>query len=216
MNRLKRTAVIALFVSLSTTYSVGASTPSPAQKAKPTPSTASQPQQPDVDIATTFSIETSFEHWALLDPMPTQDVSVGTHRYSLSDRLVNTSETGDGLTQLLFPVSWFEPYQEKNPEIKYVVVKYKEGKACFIMAEYQPERFSLPKDGFEQHPDGKTVYKDLMVFRKDNNIYLKQAISKGEEDGRGGYWVDTMLIYFVERAPAKSTQTAPQAKPKKG
>lgn len=154
--------------------------------------------KPDViDVQATFSLSTGSEKWALNDALPVGAVEFGGKRVSLDDRLVNSSVTTDGEQQLLFPVSWFEPYGSTDPELKYVVVKYRDGKAASIMAEYQPDRVSLPRETFQAHPDGRTFYSDVAVHRQDGQVYLKQVTSKGKDDGKGGLYVDMVMIYRV-------------------
>jgi hypothetical protein len=115
----------------------------------------------------------------------------------LADRQVNDSSIGETERQVFFPVSWFEPYQAQNPDIKYVVVKYRGGKAYTIMAEYLPERLAFPRAEFKQHPDGKTFYKDLATLRQGGKFYMKQAFSNGVEDGKGNLWVTMVMVYVV-------------------
>jgi hypothetical protein len=117
---------------------------------------------------------------------------------AIADRQVNASDTADGDKQLLFPVSWFAPYQTEDPDLKYVVVKYKNGHACSIMAEYMPDRYALPRDKFQPHPDGKSFYCDMATVRQNGHAYFKQAISQGRDDGNGNLWVDMILMYCVE------------------
>ncbi|MCC6745958.1 MAG: hypothetical protein IT175_19000 [Acidobacteria bacterium] len=169
-----------------------------------------------IDVKTTFSLSTPSENWSLDDPMPVGQVQFGTQRLSLDDRMINSSLTPDGENQLLFPVSWFEPYGSADPILKYVVVKYKNGKATSIMAEYVEGRFSMPRESFQAHPDGHSFYADVAVHRQDGQVYLKQMTSKGKEDGRGGLYVDMVMIYrvvdttpVVPEKPATTKKTRP-------
>lgn len=162
-----------------------------------------------VDVRATFSLATSSEKWALNDPVPVGNVDFAGKRLTFDDRLVNSSMTTDGEQQLLFPVSWFEPYGSADPDIKYVVVKYRDGKAASIMAEYVADRVSLPRESFQAHPDGRTFYSDVAVYRQDGQVYLKQVTSKGKDDGKGGLFVDVVMIYRVQdTAPAVKATTA--------
>jgi hypothetical protein len=154
--------------------------------------------QPVVDIRDTFALETSSEHWALEDPIPPGSVDFGGRKLSLDERQVGVSTSNDGEKQLLFPVSWFEAYQGQNPELKYVVIKYRDGRACSIMAEYQPDRVALPKANFKPHPDGKSFYSDVAVVRQAGHVYLKQVVSQGHDDGKGGLWVDMVVMYCLQ------------------
>jgi hypothetical protein len=175
-----------------------------AQRQRPAPK-AEPVKAPDpVDIRATFGLTTPSEQWALEDPMPERSVKFGDKQISIDERMVNVSASSDGQRQYLFPVSWFEPYQSTNPDIKYVVVKYKNGRACSIMAEYLPNRLALPKAEFQAHPDGKTYYSDVAIVRHEGHLYLKQAISQGKDDGRGGLWVDMMVMYCTEDKSAVS------------
>lgn len=162
-----------------------------------------------IDVQATFSLSTSSERWSLNDPMPVGQVPFGGKSLSFDDRLVGASMTTEGEHQLLFPVSWFEPYGSADPAIKYVVVKYRDGKASSIMAEYVPDRVSMPRETFQAHPDGRTFYSDVAVHRQDGQVYLKQMTSKGKDDGKGGLYVDMVMIYRI-------TDTAPPAAPAKG
>jgi hypothetical protein len=157
---------------------------------------AKEPQP--VDLRATFTLGTSTENWCLDDPIPTDSIEFGGRRMSLDERMVNVSRSSDGQTQYLFPVSWFEPYQSTSPDLKYVVVKYKDGKACSIMAEFLPNRVAMPRAEFQAHPDGRTYYSDVAVVRHGGSVYLKQAISQGKDDGKGGLWVDMILLYSTE------------------
>lgn len=156
-----------------------------------------------IDVQATFSLSTASERWSLDDPLPVGQVSFGGKRLSLDDRLVNASQTNEGDAQLLFPVSWFEPYSSADPVLKYVVVKYRGGKATSIMAEYVADRFSMPRDSFQAHPDGRSFYSDVAIHRQDGQVYLKQMTSKGKDDGKGGLFVDMVMIYrVVDTMPA--------------
>ena len=166
--------------------------------------TTATPVEPVVDVHQEFALGTGSERWTIDDPQPQSNVSFAGRSVTLTDRMVNASTTSDGEAQLLFPVSWYEPYTSQNPELKYVVVKYRNGKADSIMAEYQPDRVSMPKDKFQPHPDGKTFYSDVAVVRQNGQVYLKQVISKGHEDGSGGFFVDMVIIYRVEDTTAKT------------
>lgn len=170
-----------------------------------------------VDIPSTFSLSTGSERWALDDPLPAQSVDFSGQRMSFTDRQVNASVSSDGADQLLFPVSWFPRYSDVNPDVKYVVVKYKDGKAYQIMAEYLPERQSMPKESFQLYPDGKSFYSNVSVVRQDGQVYLKQVTSKGVDDGKGGYYLDMLIIYRVEdKTPPPAAAAAPAAKPAPG
>jgi hypothetical protein len=166
-----------------------------ARPGRPAAESAAQKAPEPVDLRESFSLATSSERWTIEDPMPSNDVAFATRRISLEERKASPSDTSDGMKQLLFPVSWFEAYQGQETDIKYVVVKYKDGKACSIMAEYLPERMSLPKESFEKHPDGRTFYQNAAVVRQNGQVYLKQLISQGREDGKGGLWIDMVFIY---------------------
>jgi hypothetical protein len=185
----------------------------PAQRPRPAPK-AEQVKAPDpVDIRATFALATQSEQWALEDPMPVGTVKFGDRQISIDERKVNVSTSSDGQQQYLFPISWFEPYQTANPDIKYVVVKYKEGRACSIMVEYLPKRVALPRAEFQAHPDGKTFYSDVAIVRHEGHVYLKQAISQGGDDGKGGLWVDMMLMYCTEdRSAAVKADAKPAAR----
>jgi hypothetical protein len=167
------------------------------------PAPAAPAPAPEVDIHSAFALATPAERWALEDPMPASVVDFGGKKISLDDRQVNASDNSDGEHQLLFPVSWFEPYQSQNPDLKYVVVKYKDGKACSIMAEYLPNRLSMPRASFQPHPDGKSFYSDVSTVRQEGHIYYKQAISQGKDDGKGGLWVDMVVMYCMDDTTSK-------------
>ena len=166
-----------------------------------------------IDVRATFSLSTNTERWTLNDPLPTGNVEFGGKRLTFDDRQVNSSMTTDGEQQLLFPVSWFEPYGSADPEIKYVVVKYRDGKAATIMAEYVADRVSLPRESFQAHPDGRTFYSDVAVYRQDGQVYLKQVTSKGKDDGKGGLFVDMIMIYRVQDTMPAPTVAAGKKKP---
>jgi len=175
------------------------------RRAEPKPAPAAPVPVAEVEIRTAFALATPAEHWALEDPMPANVVDFGGKKLSLDDRQVNASDNADGEHQLLFPVSWFEPYQDQNPDLKYVVVKYKNGKACSIMAEYLPNRISMPRATFQAHPDGKSYYSDVATVRQEGHVYYKQAISQGKDDGKGGLWVDMIVMYCMEDKTSKPT-----------
>lgn len=163
------------------------------------PAKAAAPQPEPVDVAEVFAVATAAERWALEDAMPNGVVAFAGERLSFADRLVNATNSVTGERQLLFPVSWFERYQETGPDLKFVVVRYRNGRACQIVAEYLPQRLSIPREQFVRHPDGKSYYSDLSVARQDGRVYMKQAISQGADDGKGGLWVDTVVIYCTEQ-----------------
>src|SRR6186997_2234357 len=98
----------------------------PAQKPRPAAKAEAVKAPEPVDIRSTFTLATQSEQWALEDPMPVGSVKFGDRNLSIGERMVNVSTSSDGQQQYLFPVSWFEPYQAANPDIKYVVVKYKD------------------------------------------------------------------------------------------
>ncbi len=163
-----------------------------------------------IDVQATFTLSTTSERWTLNDPLPAGNVDFGGKRLTFDDRMVNSSTTTDGEQQLLFPVSWFEPYSSTNPDIKYVVVKYRDGKAATIMAEYVADRVSMPREAFQPYPDGRSFYSDVAVYRQDGQVYLKQVTSKGKDDGKGGLYVDMVMIYRVQDtmpAPAATKAT---------
>ena len=194
---MKRILVWVLAVTVLGATAFAQSRPGP-QRQRPAPK-AEPVKAPDpVDIRATFALVTPSEQWALEDPMPAGSVKFGDRQLTFDERMVNISTNADGQQQYLFPVSWFEPYQGSNPDIKYVVVKYKAGRACSIMAEYLPNRLAMPRSEFQAHPDGRTFYSDVAIVRQSGHVYLKQAISQGKDDGRGGLWVDMMLIYCTE------------------
>ncbi|HQR37199.1 MAG TPA: hypothetical protein PLF26_02265 [Blastocatellia bacterium] len=194
----------AIAVCIGAPFATNAQGRSPSGVKRATDKAPAPAAQPVVDVHQAFALGTSSERWSIDDPQPSTSVTFAGRNVSLTDRMVNASTTSDGEAQLLFPVSWYEPYQSQNPELKYVVVKYRDGKAASIMAEYQPERVSLPKDQFQPHPDGKTFYSDVAVVRQNGHVYLKQVISKGHDDGNGGYYVDMIIIYEVEDTTAKT------------
>jgi hypothetical protein len=147
-----------------------------------------------VDVSSVFSVATGAERWAIEEPMPSKTVAFGGAALTLADRQVGVSTGSEGGYQLLFPVSWYPRYQEANPELKYVVVRYRDGRAILIIAEYNADRVSLPKEKFQRHPDGKTWYADLELVRQNGHVYAKQAISHGRPDGKGGLWVETIML----------------------
>ena len=173
------------------------------KRVDPKPAPAVAVPAPEVDIRSAFVLRTPAEHWALDDPMPASTVDFGGKKISLDDRQVNSSDNSDGEHQILYPVSWFEPYQSQNPDLKYVVVKYKDGKACSIMAEYLPNRVSMPRTSFQPHPDGKSFYSDVATVRQEGHIYFKQAISQGKDDGKGGLFVDMVVMYCQDDKTSK-------------
>lgn len=160
------------------------------------------PTQQITNIHDTFGLATPEERWSLDDALPNGAVDFAGKKLSLDDRKVNVSTNPDGERQLLYPVSWYEPYKGQNPDLKYVVVKYRDGKARQIMAEYLPNRVSMPKASFQPHPDGKSFYSDVSTVRQEGQLYFKQAISQGREDGKGGLWVDMVVMYSMEDTPA--------------
>ena len=154
--------------------------------------------EPEVDIPSVFSISTTAENWTIDQPVSKVSCRFDNASMPFDQRQVNIVPIGENENQYLFPVSWFEPYQGKDPALKYVVVKTKNGQIYSIMAEFLPKRFSLPSEGFEPYTDGKSLYKDVAVYRKDGSVYLKQAVTSGEQDGQGGYYVDIMVIYKLK------------------
>lgn len=159
-----------------------------------------------VEIRDTFALVTPFERWSLEDPLPTTGVVFDGKALTADQRRVNKSVASDGDDQWLFPVSWYEPYAGQPPSIKYVVVKYKAGKACNVMAEYLPQTYALPKADFAAHPDGKSFYCDMAIARQNGLMYLKQAISTGKDDGHDRYWVDFVVLYCIPDATALPTK----------
>lgn len=206
---MKRILISLIAISVITPAAAALPRP-PAQRQRTAPK-ADVVKAPDpVDIRSTFALATQSEQWALEDPMPVGTVKFGDRQISIDERMINVSTSTDGQQQYLFPISWFEPYQTANPDIKYVVVKYKDGRACSIMVEYLPKRLALPKADFQAHPDGRTFYSDVAIARQAGRVYLKQAISQGGDDGRGGLWVDMMVMYCTED---RSATTKAAAKP---
>jgi hypothetical protein len=185
----------------------------PGQRARPAakaPAARPEPSRERVDIHASFALATPSENWALEDPMPAGGIAFGGKRLSLDERMVNVSTSADGQHQYLFPVSWYAPYQGANPDLKYVVVKYKDGKTASIMAEYLPNRLSLPRADFQAHPDGRSFYSDVAVVRQDGRVYLKQAISNGKDDGKGGLYVDMLVFYVTEDKSASAAANGPR------
>lgn len=189
--------LLVLFVGLVTV----APAPTTAQthtRSRTAPAPAERPKADPVDIAKTFVVATQRERWSLEDRMPVDAVAFAGASLSLEERMVNISQSPDGMKQFLFPVSWFDKYQDSTPEIKYVVVKYKDGVACSIMAEYLPNRMAMPKADFQPYPDGRGYYSDVAVVRQGGHVYYKQVTSQGNADGKGGLYVDMLLMYCVE------------------
>jgi hypothetical protein len=172
---------------------------------------AAPPQE--VNINEVFAISTPSERWTLGDPQPSGSVSFAGKSLTFEERMIAESKTGTGGTQLLFPVAWFEPYQANNPELRYVIVKYDAGKATTVIAEYQRQRFALPRDGFNPTADGKSFYKDLNFVVKGDRAFVKQAISRGEEDGKGNLWIDSVLIYSAAHTAPTPTKGPKDRKP---
>ena len=158
--------------------------------------TATPPPAP-VDVATVFAVSTGAERWAIDEPMPSAATALDGSPVTLADRQVGISTGADGGYQLLFPVSWYSAYEGKNPELKYVVVRYRDGRACLIVAEYNAERVSMPRARFQAHPDGKSWYADLETVRQDGRLYTKQAVSAGKSDGKGGLWIESVMLSCV-------------------
>jgi hypothetical protein len=211
MNRILFSCV-ALMVLSTAAFAVNAQGRPPAGVKRAVEKTTSPTVAPVVDVHEAFALGTGSERWSIDDPLPSSSVTFGGRNVSIADRMINASTTSDGEDQLLFPVSWYEPYQEQNPELKYVVVKYKNGKAASIMAEYQPDRVAMPKDQFEPYPDGKSYYSNVAVVRQNGQVYLKQVVSKGHEDGAGGFYVDMIIIYRVEDTTTPKSATAATTK----
>lgn len=201
MQRCIALAVASLFVACATVFA-----DSQVKSVRREPAKPASPKPPEhVEIKDTFVLATPFERWALDDPEPSADVQFGGKSLPLESRQITKSLTDDGADQYFFPVGWYEAYSSQPPSLKYVVVKYKNGKTCQVMAEYQPQSYVLPKADFEPHPDGKTFYSNIAVARQDGQIYLKQAISQGRDDGHDGLYVDMLVMYCVPdtTAPAK-------------
>lgn len=169
----------------------------PAQKPS-APVRQASAVEPEVDLRETFSLGTNAERWVLDDPMPTSRVRFGDRMLSLDDRQINAVKIAENEDQYLYPISWFEPYQTANPDLKYVVIKSKEGRISSIMAEYLPEHVSMPSEGFEPYTDGKSLYKDVAVVRKDGFLYLKQVVSSGKKDPSGKLYIDMAIIYKIK------------------
>jgi hypothetical protein len=197
---MKRTLVlfVAVFLAL-----VAPSAGTAQTRSVKRPVTARPEPVPDpVVIRDAFALTTPNERWSLDDPIPSASVLVAGKTVTLTDRLANKSVSPDGETQILYPVSWYQPYEGKNPDIKYVVVRYKAGRACSVMAEYLPNRVAMPKASFQAHPDGHSYYSDVETVRQDGRAFYKQAISSGRSDGKGGLFVDMMVMYAVDDKPA--------------
>lgn len=171
-------------------------------------SAAPAPAPEPVDVRTVFNVATTSESWSIDDALPRASVPFSGRQVSLEERQVNASKGLAGDEQLLFPISWHPAYAEADPHLKYVVVRYHDGRAHYIIAEYMPEKFSLPRDQFQLHPDGKTYYADLAFARQDGKLYSKQAISQGKGDGRGGLFVDTIILSCTEDTKAISQKSA--------
>jgi hypothetical protein len=201
MNRVLILAAVAHVTLLVPSFASAQSRPVRREPAK-----ADAPIQEVVDISDTFGVGTPAERWSLDDAIPVGAVDFDGKKVTLDARKVKTSTGADGERQLLYPVSWYEAYEGQNPDIKYVVVKYKHGKAFMIMVEYLPNRVSMPKASFQRHPDGQSYYCDLSTARQEGQAYFKQAISQGRDDGNGGFWVDTVVMYSTvdAAAPTKS------------
>jgi hypothetical protein len=180
---------------------------SPPAKRAPAPA-AAPPAEALVDIRDAFGLVTPRERWSLEDAMPNGSVDFGGKAVTFADRKVVVSAYSDGDPQLFYPVSWYEPYRGQSLDLKYVVVRYKGGKACSITAEYLPDRVSMPKESFQPHPDGKSFYSDVSTVRQNGHVYYKQAISGGREDGKGGLWVDMLVMSCAEDAAPAPKATA--------
>ena len=87
-----------------------------ARNAQAPAAAAAQKAPEPVDLAVQFSIATNAERWTIEDPMPTTDVAFGSKRMPLAERMTNPSDTSDGMKQLVYPVSWFEPYMGQSPD----------------------------------------------------------------------------------------------------
>lgn len=158
-----------------------------------------------VNIRDAFGFETPAERWSLEDPLPVERISFSGKPLTFAERQINASVSAQGERQLMFPISWFAGYEGQQSDLKYVVIRYRDGKACSILAEYQPNRVALPKEEFQRHPDGTSFYSDVATVRQNGLVYYKQAISKGVADGKGGLYVDSMLMYCAAEKPLRST-----------
>lgn len=196
--------------------SLGLAAPATAQQAtrastKPAPVMAPSP----VAIAETFGIATANERWSLDDPPPGESVIFGGRVMTMEERGVTVAAQPGGERQIVFPVSWFPAYETSNPDIKFVVVRYDATGARTIIVEYQADRVSMPKSEFKFDESGKRFYRDLAFTRQAGKMYVKQALSAGQDDGKGNFWIDSVLIYSVDEPPAPATPSAkkPGGKP---
>jgi hypothetical protein len=162
---------------------------------------ATRPPRPEAVVAL-FSVSTPSERWTLGDPEP-RTIAFAGRQLTLEERKVTTSDTDAGERQYVFPVSWFASYASQHTALNYVSVRYRGGRAYQIVAEYLPERFVLPAEKFERHPDGQSLYANLDVLRVGERVFTKQALSRGKVDGKGGVWVDSIILQAVEPPDAK-------------
>ena len=168
---------------------------------------------PAVPVAEAFSISTSSEKWALDDPVPIDTVQFGGKKITYQERQVTATVAPGGERQLVFPVSWYGPYQGIQGDLKFIVVRYDNKRARTIMAEYERDRLSMPKSDFKYDASGKRYYRDISFVRQGGMMYIKQALSSGTEDGKGNYWVDAIVMYSVDDPTPAAATTTTKKKP---
>src|SRR5690242_14456481 len=83
-----------------------------AAQSKPVKRVSARPESaPDpVVISDAFALATQNERWSLDEPSPAATVRFAGKAVTLDERKVNSSVSANGERQILFPVSWYEPY----------------------------------------------------------------------------------------------------------
>jgi hypothetical protein len=157
---------------------------------------------PPVAIAQVFTVTTGQEKWTLDDPIPGQTILFAGRPMTLEERQVNASTSRTGETQMVFPISWHAAYASARSEVKLVVVRFDAKVARSIVAEYEPDRVSMPRADFTYDEAGKQYYRTLSYETQNGKSYVKQALSSGRTDAAGNLWVDRLVLYSVDTPPA--------------
>ena len=198
---------LAFFFSLALTTTVSsAQSPSALDPAPIQPQSSAQ-------TADQFSVSTGAEQWRLDEAPPARAVLFAGRRISLGERKVTESLAKDGKRQLLFPINWYGPYQAQATDIRSISVRYEGAKASMIVIDYVPERLAMPKAGFKHEGGASRYYRDMAVVRQGGRMLVKQAIANGAEDGKGNLWIDAIVIYAIDDAPAPGASATTTATP---